>query len=35
MIVYLFSLLFVLCVGITMFVNLYPSFGGNPTKEEK
>jgi L-ascorbate metabolism protein UlaG (beta-lactamase superfamily) len=35
MILYLLSLLIVLSLGITLFINLYPSFGGNPTKEEK
>jgi L-ascorbate metabolism protein UlaG (beta-lactamase superfamily) len=32
---YLLSLLFVLCVGILLFINLDPAFGGNPTKEQK
>jgi L-ascorbate metabolism protein UlaG (beta-lactamase superfamily) len=31
----LFSLLFVVCVGIVLFINLDPAFGGNPTKEQK
>jgi L-ascorbate metabolism protein UlaG (beta-lactamase superfamily) len=35
MILYLLSLLFILCLCITLFINLYPSFGGNPTKEQK
>lgn len=34
-ILYLFSCLFVLGVGITLFINLNPAFGGNPTKEQK
>ena len=24
-----------LCVGIILFINLHPTFGGNPTKEQK
>lgn len=34
-ILYLFSFLFILFVGITLFINLDPAFGGNPTKEQK
>jgi L-ascorbate metabolism protein UlaG (beta-lactamase superfamily) len=34
-ILYLFSFLFVVCIGITLFINLAPTFGGNPTKEQK
>jgi L-ascorbate metabolism protein UlaG (beta-lactamase superfamily) len=32
---YIFSLLFVLCVGIVLFIKLDPAFGGNSTKEQK
>jgi L-ascorbate metabolism protein UlaG (beta-lactamase superfamily) len=32
---FLFSFLLVLGVGITLFINLDPAFGGNPTKEQK
>ena len=35
MMLYLFSFLLLLCVGITLFINLDPAFGGNPTKEQK
>ncbi|MBU3214715.1 MBL fold metallo-hydrolase [Clostridium estertheticum] len=34
-ILYLLSILLVLCVGIILFLNLEPAFGGNPTKEQK
>ena len=32
---FLFVLLLALCVGITLFININPAFGGNPTKEQK
>lgn len=32
---YLFSFLILLCIGITLFIKLNPAFGGNPTKEQK
>lgn len=35
MTLYLFSFLLLLGVSITLFINLDPSFGGNPTKEQK
>lgn len=35
MLLYLFSLLFLLCIGITLFINLDPAFGENPTNEQK
>ena len=35
MVLYLFSFLLLLGVGITLFINLNPAFGGNPTKEQK
>jgi len=35
MVLYLFGFLLLLCVGITLFINLDPAFGGNPTKEQK
>jgi len=35
MVVYLFSFLLLLGVGIILFINLDPVFGGNPSKEQK
>ncbi len=35
MVLYLSGLLLLLCIGIILFIKLYPSFGGNPTKEQK
>ena len=35
MVLYLFSFLLLLGVSITLFINLDPAFGGNPTKEQK
>jgi len=35
MILYLSSFLLLLCIGITLFLNLYPAFGGDPSKEQK
>lgn len=35
MVLYLSSILVVLCVGATLFINLNPAFGGNPTNEQK
>jgi L-ascorbate metabolism protein UlaG (beta-lactamase superfamily) len=35
MLLYLSSFLLILCVVITLFINLNPVFGGNPTKEQK
>ena len=35
MILYLTSFLILLCIGIALFINLAPTFGGNPTKEQK
>lgn len=35
MILYLTSILILICIGITLFINLDPAFGGNPTKEQK
>jgi Predicted Zn-dependent hydrolases of the beta-lactamase fold len=35
MILYLTSFLILLCIGITLFINLDPVFGGNLTKEQK
>lgn len=35
MILYLSSFLLLLCIGVTLFINLDPAFGGNPTKEQK
>jgi L-ascorbate metabolism protein UlaG (beta-lactamase superfamily) len=35
MILYLFSFLFILCVVITLFINLDKAFGGNTTKEQQ
>lgn len=35
MMIYILSFLVLLCVGITLFLNLDPAFGGNPTKEQK
>lgn len=35
MIIYLLSFLLLLCVVSVLFLNLNPSFGGNPTKEQK
>ncbi|SHI74973.1 MBL fold metallo-hydrolase [Desulfosporosinus lacus] len=34
-VLYFFGFLALLVVGITLFINLYPSFGGNPSKAEK
>lgn len=34
-ILYLLSILLLLCVGIILFLNLEPAFGGNPTEEQK
>lgn len=34
-VLYLFSFLLLLGVSITLFINLDPAFGGNPTKEQK
>ncbi|WP_297418005.1 MBL fold metallo-hydrolase [Clostridium sp.] len=33
--IYLFSFLVLLCVGIVLFINLNPVFGGSPSKEQK
>lgn len=35
MILYLVSFLIVLCVGFILFINIHPSFGGSPSKEQK
>lgn len=35
MILYLLSFLLLLGVVITLFINIDPAFGGNPTKEQK
>ncbi|KZL90234.1 MBL fold metallo-hydrolase [Clostridium magnum] len=35
MILYLFSILLILCVGAILFINLHPAFGGKQTKEQK
>ncbi|AET69184.1 putative Zn-dependent hydrolase of beta-lactamase fold protein [Desulfosporosinus orientis DSM 765] len=35
MIVYLWSFLIVLCLGLILFINRYPSFGGSPSKKAK
>lgn len=35
MILYLLSFLGVLCIGFLLFINIYPSFGGNLSKEQK
>lgn len=35
MIVYLFTVLLLLGVGIILFINIVPVFGGNPSKEQK
>ncbi|MFA0822672.1 MAG: MBL fold metallo-hydrolase [Methanomethylovorans sp.] len=32
---HLFCFLLLLCVGIILFMNIHPAFGGNPTKEQK
>jgi L-ascorbate metabolism protein UlaG (beta-lactamase superfamily) len=34
-IVYLLSFLFIVCASTSLFLNLNPVFGGNPTKEQK
>lgn len=33
--VHLFCFLLLLCVGVILFMNIDPAFGGNPTKEQK
>ncbi|MNO35241.1 metal-dependent hydrolase [compost metagenome] len=33
--IYAFILLFILGIAATLFINLHPAFGGNPTKEQK
>lgn len=35
MILYFFSFLVLLCVGIFLLISIYPSFGGNPTNDQK
>lgn len=35
MVLYLFGFLLILCVGVALFLNLNPAFGGNPTQELK
>lgn len=35
MILYLFSFILLLVVGVLLFINLDPAFGGKPTKEQK
>ncbi|MDF2675278.1 MAG: fold2 [Clostridiales bacterium] len=35
MILYLLTFLILICVGVTSFINLAPSFGGNPTSAQK
>lgn len=32
---YILNFLILLCIGITLFINLNPAFGSNPTKEQK
>ena len=32
---YLFCIFLLFCVGIILFINIDPAFGGNPTKEQK
>ncbi|GEP64487.1 hypothetical protein CBE01nite_22550 [Clostridium beijerinckii] len=34
MIIYIFSFIILLCVGVTAFIKLNPAFGGKPTKEQ-
>lgn len=34
-VLYLSGLLILLCVGLTLFMNLNPAFGGNPTEEQE
>ncbi|MGB9929975.1 MAG: MBL fold metallo-hydrolase [Methanosarcina sp.] len=34
-VLYLLSFLLLLGIGITLFININPAFGGNPTKEQK
>lgn len=35
MALYLFSFLLLLCVGFILFINIHPTFGRNPSKEQK
>lgn len=35
MLLYIFSALFMMCIGLIIFFFLSPGFGGNPTKEQK